>query len=234
MPTGQVGGTATTGGGWSIADTEGNGKAKDGARISLDTERKRWNNGGDDNGNAHETQQTECGELQPCGADCAHGVRWLSPDTALKGLERDASQRVEGDERRGEPIEDSVPITPRCGGEDGERESATDSKSIGTRERSEPRCGERRKPKVPEYGDGNGESGEGHDVAGGGMWDSFPTQSTVHRGNDGISFDVGRLSISFGKWRTESLKAFGNAIVPEAIYEIYRAIEIVENEKDKD
>lgn len=45
---------------------------------------------------------------------------------------------------------------------------------------------------------------------------------------------MGRLSISFGKWRTESLKAFGNAIVPEAIYEIYRAIEIVENEKDKD
>jgi len=65
-------------------------------------------------------------------------------------------------------------------------------------------------------------------TAGGGRWDSFPTQSPVHRGNDGISFDVDRLTISFAKWRTESLKAYGNAIVPQVMYEIFRAIEKVE------
>ena len=36
------------------------------------------------------------------------------------------------------------------------------------------------------------------------------------------------LTLSFGKWRTEALKAYGNAIVPQVMYEIFRAIEIVE------
>ena len=60
-------------------------------------------------------------------------------------------------------------------------------------------------------------------------WRTFPTQSPVHRGNDGLPFDVDRLTLSFGKWRTEALKAYGNAIVPQVMYEIFRAIEQVEN-----
>ncbi|MBR2776896.1 MAG: hypothetical protein IKD75_07320, partial [Prevotella sp.] len=56
----------------------------------------------------------------------------------------------------------------------------------------------------------------------------FPSVSPVHRGNDGLPFDVDRLTLSFGKWRTEALKAYGNAIVPQVMYEIFRAIEIVE------
>ena len=61
-------------------------------------------------------------------------------------------------------------------------------------------------------------------------WRGFPTQSPVHRGNDGLPFDVDRLTLSFGKWRTEALKAYGNAIVPQVMYEIFRAIEIVEQQ----
>ena len=61
-----------------------------------------------------------------------------------------------------------------------------------------------------------------------GRWASFPSVSPVHRGNDGLPFDVDRLTLSFGKWRTEALKAYGNAIVPQVMYEIFRAIEIVE------
>ena len=60
-------------------------------------------------------------------------------------------------------------------------------------------------------------------------WEYFPTVSPVHRGNDGLPFDVDRLTLSFGKWRTEALKAYGNAIVPQVMYEIFRAIEQVEN-----
>ena len=59
-------------------------------------------------------------------------------------------------------------------------------------------------------------------------WRGFPSVSPVHRGNDGLPFDVDRLTLSFGKWRTEALKAYGNAIVPQVMYEIFRAIEIVE------
>ena len=59
-------------------------------------------------------------------------------------------------------------------------------------------------------------------------WRGFPSVSPVHRGNDGLPFDVDRLTLSFGKWRTEALKAYGNAIVPQVMYEIFRAIEQVE------
>lgn len=40
------------------------------------------------------------------------------------------------------------------------------------------------------------------------------------------------LTLSLNKWRTESLKAYGNAIVPQVMYEIFRAIEQVELNKD--
>ena len=65
-------------------------------------------------------------------------------------------------------------------------------------------------------------------IAGQQRWQNFPSVSPVHRGNDGLPFDVDRLTLSFGKWRTEALKAYGNAIVPQVMYEIFRAIEIVE------
>lgn len=60
-------------------------------------------------------------------------------------------------------------------------------------------------------------------------WRNFPTQSPVCRGNDGIPFDVDSLTISFPKWRQESIKAYGNAWVPQVTYEIFRAIEAEEN-----
>ena len=62
-------------------------------------------------------------------------------------------------------------------------------------------------------------------------WRGFPTVSPIHRGNDGIPFDVDRLSVPFGKWCTESIKAYGNAIVPQVMFEIFRAIEKVEKIK---
>lgn len=67
---------------------------------------------------------------------------------------------------------------------------------------------------------------DGDDVAGRGRWQRFPSVSAVHRGNDGLPFDVDDLTIPFAKWRTESLKAYGNAIVPQVMYEIFRAIEL--------
>lgn len=75
---------------------------------------------------------------------------------------------------------------------------------------------------------GHGDEG-GEEGICGERWQNFPSVSPVHRGNDGLPFDVDRLTLSFGKWRTEALKAYGNAIVPQVMYEIFRAIEQVEN-----
>ena len=66
--------------------------------------------------------------------------------------------------------------------------------------------------------------------AAGTRWQGFPTVSPVHRGNDGLPFDVDDLTIPFSKWRTEALKAYGNAIVPQVMYEIFRAIELTYND----
>lgn len=66
-------------------------------------------------------------------------------------------------------------------------------------------------------------------------WRHFPTQSPVCRGNDGIPFDVDCIAIPWikgdqqrhiNKWREESLKAYGNAIVPQVMYEIFKAIDM--------
>ena len=58
-------------------------------------------------------------------------------------------------------------------------------------------------------------------------WKNFPTQSPVCSRDDGISTRLD--GIAFSKWRQESIKAYGNAILPQVIYEIFRAINIVEN-----
>ena len=58
-------------------------------------------------------------------------------------------------------------------------------------------------------------------------WSRFPTQSPVCSRDDGFSTRLD--GIAFSKWRQESIKAYGNAILPQVIYEIFRAINIVEN-----
>lgn len=54
-------------------------------------------------------------------------------------------------------------------------------------------------------------------------WTKWPTQSPILSGNDGIPRELD--SITIPKWRNESLKAYGNAIVPQVAYEIFKAIE---------
>lgn len=54
-------------------------------------------------------------------------------------------------------------------------------------------------------------------------WKNFPTQSPVCNGNDGLP--TGLDGITFSKWRNESIKAGGNAIVPQVVYQIFKSIE---------
>lgn len=59
-------------------------------------------------------------------------------------------------------------------------------------------------------------------------WRNFPSVSPVYRGNDGVPFPVGSLTIPFPQWKEQSLKAYGNAIVPQVMYEIFRCIDEIE------
>ena len=53
-------------------------------------------------------------------------------------------------------------------------------------------------------------------------WERFPTQSPVCSRNDGVSDQLD--GITFPKWRVESIKAYGNAIVPQVAFQIFKAI----------
>lgn len=59
-------------------------------------------------------------------------------------------------------------------------------------------------------------------------WRNFPTVSPVCSGNDGISQRLD--GITFSKWRAESIKGYGNAVVPQVVYQIFKTIEAYENE----
>jgi DNA (cytosine-5)-methyltransferase 1 len=60
-------------------------------------------------------------------------------------------------------------------------------------------------------------------------WQNFPTQSPICTRDDGFS---SRLDgITFPKWRNESIKAGGNAIVPQVVYQIFKAIEQYESDR---
>lgn len=54
-------------------------------------------------------------------------------------------------------------------------------------------------------------------------WENFPTVSPICNGDDGLSDRLD--NITFPKWRNESIKAGGNAIVPQVAYQIFKTIE---------
>jgi DNA (cytosine-5)-methyltransferase 1 len=54
-------------------------------------------------------------------------------------------------------------------------------------------------------------------------WNNFPTQSPICGGDDGLPTELD--GITFPKWRAESIKGYGNAIVPQVAYEIFKVIE---------
>jgi DNA (cytosine-5)-methyltransferase 1 len=55
-------------------------------------------------------------------------------------------------------------------------------------------------------------------------WHDFPTQSPICGGDDGLPTKLD--GITFSKWRAESIKGYGNAIVPQVAYELFKQIEL--------
>ena len=60
-------------------------------------------------------------------------------------------------------------------------------------------------------------------------WEEFPTVPPICGGDDGLPKELD--GITFPKWRRESIKAYGNAIVPQVAYRIFEAIQEYEKRK---
>lgn len=54
-------------------------------------------------------------------------------------------------------------------------------------------------------------------------WHNFPTQSPICGGDDGLPTQLD--GITFPKWRNESIKGYGNAIVPQIAYQLFQIIQ---------
>jgi DNA (cytosine-5)-methyltransferase 1 len=61
------------------------------------------------------------------------------------------------------------------------------------------------------------------------QWEEFPTVPPICGGDDGLPKELD--GITFPKWRKESIKAYGNAIVPQVAHRIFQSISDYESSK---
>ena len=185
------------------ADTVGSGEGAPGASGSTQS-----------HGSDTDQQQSQR-RATPQWSDRFYAILRHATDTDSSG--QSASHRKSG--RAWQTMDgerESIALNGTCGL--GRQRTATDTDNRHPQERGNigGGMGEENSRQTPgRRGDGGLQDVQGCGYARcGERWQGFPTVSPVHRGNDGLPFDVDDLTLPFGKWRTEALKAYGNAIVP--------------------
>lgn len=148
-----------------------------------------------------------------------HGKPGITPDTeghgdrrGLHGMEKEDGS-VRKSKERGQDYNES--------GNDGEIRNAADTNSSVGREG---RMHQTEREETERYTGTRDARHHGWDT-----WDNFPTQSPLCSGDDGIS--SGLDGITFSKWRSESIKALGNSMVPQVVFQIFQAIQQYEKLK---
>jgi DNA (cytosine-5)-methyltransferase 1 len=94
--------------------------------------------------------------------------------------------------------------------------NATNTNSIGQEFREERECSKRKSQSVDKQF-------KRCSKLYGGNFEKFPSQSPICGRNDGLSGELDR--ITFSKWRQESIKGYGNAIVPQIAYTLFEIIQ---------
>jgi len=135
-------------------------------------------------------------DAEPCNAG-----GWNAPDTASELFKRNESgkRRAEGEQN---VQQENRATNPKQSGTMGKDGNASD-----TNDRSRPQSTIRSRWQefaVP-------------------SWSNFPTVPSVCGGDDGLPKELD--GITFPKWRRESIKAYGNAIVPQVALRIFEAIQ---------
>lgn len=133
-------------------------------------------------------------------------VQWPNSNTSGEQSKRvQFEQRETCNEKQGE-----------SGGDCGEMGDKRNVTNTGCSERENGLHGKEQGGKTTEFGNSYTKFG---------AWTKFPiTEPTICSGNDGISNELD--GITFPKWRNESIKAYGNAIVPQIALQIFNAINL--------
>jgi DNA (cytosine-5)-methyltransferase 1 len=204
--------------------------------IVAHTDNTRTNNGMQSNGEWKEDDEQRRGQSQ--SEHWENGINGNVTDSDLHGLhERNGNDEINASERGVNALND-IDQSNGIG-------NATDTESQRTWEQSSKNRGREdgRFNDISE--DGNTTDTNGIGLWGKGdrireskfngknyarnNWQNFPTQSPVCGGDDGISH--GLDNITFPKWRNESIKGYGNAIVPQIVYRIFKTIEYIQSLK---
>jgi len=101
---------------------------------------------------------------------------------------------------------------------------ASDSSSIRHECRQERQCSTR-------WTQSNDKQFEGFSKFHRANFDMFPSQSPICGGDDGLPNQLD--GITFSNWRKESIKGYGNAIVPQVAYQIFKSIQYLTNHETK-
>jgi DNA (cytosine-5)-methyltransferase 1 len=59
-------------------------------------------------------------------------------------------------------------------------------------------------------------------------WNTFPSESPICGTDDGLPRELD--GITFSKWRNQSIKGYGNAIVPQVALELFKVIQEIDNQ----
>jgi DNA (cytosine-5)-methyltransferase 1 len=147
--------------------------------------------------------QKEGAEQQAAGIEQYRELDEITPDTDHNGQYQRNCQHEKHTSEGGEYALGN--IKPGNGYGD-----ASDTKSKGSRRELQQRQGE------GQFGRQNSRNEHIPN------WANFPTQSPICSGDDGLPTQLD--GITFPKWRAESIKGYGNAIVPQVAYEIFKAL----------
>ena len=176
-------------------------------------------------------QSFESGEVQPNAPD--------SDNARANNSMRTNGERTKEDEGRQRfPLPELGQSGGNAPDSDNElrqrRDESTKERRQDTGERAEPLGGNKLHPtstNTERLGSPRKEHGQTksrlytkEDTSGG--WQNFPTEPPICSGDDGLPDRLD--NITFPKWRNESIKAYGNAIVPQVAHQIFKTIEAYE------
>jgi DNA (cytosine-5)-methyltransferase 1 len=166
------------------------------------------------NGSNHNDEQKGRGEQaeQRFGHGNVYGPTQNTNENGWRGDERQEEPEVR------EQRNISAGANERLSTNDGEVGITADTNGTGSKTRTQREV----------LGQSDREKTNGHcNVECTSQWQNFPTQPPICGGDDGIPRELD--AITFPKWRNESIKAYGNAIVPQVAYEIFKAINAYES-----
>jgi len=144
-----------------------------------------------------------CGVNAPHRRDRVFVVATADPDLIGEG-QTPGGDGGEAGEVRGNP-EGDIPVARSGGG------TTADTTGAGARQDN-----------------GQGESGQPDETRPNHYWEDFPTQSPVCGGDDGLPTELDGITVS--NWKRQSLKAYGNAVVPQLAHTLFQTIQQIEND----